>query len=738
MNEINDDSGKNWDQEFEKLRLEEENIKKQLDTVIIDVEQLEGSLVDLLNVNENIYLLNNDAKQLTTILKNSSTLSTKINVQIQELDIARSRVSECQKRVQDLLDLQLCSDGVQNALKEENYEQAAIHIHRFLAMDQHLLKQTADDMAQDCATVTQSLKLLRDAAAMLRNKISLHFKEAISVSDLESVKRFFKLFPLLNMHDYGLETFSSLLRKMLKNAVTEKLNSIKTNNILDKRNSIVFADVITFLFEEIARLISDNKPLIETYYGSGSLITVVSALQKECDFLSELIINEFRSCRNITPKIHIINEVTRSGSSKTEHIEPKEIDLLLNEITMIHSRYGLYLRFVRARIQEDLEGNASDPEKSKNILTNLDSIMLNSNLAKQMQTLIGDYLLLERYYVEQSIKKALTMDTFDKDALVSSMVDDMFFIVKKSIRRGYSSGNIDAVCAIINNACTILETDVCNTLRQQLRQGYSAGYLDLTQAYNVMIQGRLQQMDSEQNRVLFLLYLNNCDVCTEYTSTLQSTLAEEIKCSTHNEKAKLDSCLSGFASVKEAFAHVKEYGLLQLKNSVVKPRVVPWVDNFLTVSHQLSFEEFSSYDANEPFIRSLIINLESLLSEFKPRLTPTNYDHFIVIIAEEVIIQLEKDILKTDFNRVGGLILDKEIRSLVSYMSNATLWSIREKFSRLTQIALVLNLEKVTEILEYWGSENCTFTWRLTPKEIKQFLSLRKDFRSEDIKRLKL
>lgn len=57
--------------------------------MIIDVEQLEGSLVDLLNVNENIYLLNNDAKQLTTILKNSSTLSTKINVQIQELDIAR-------------------------------------------------------------------------------------------------------------------------------------------------------------------------------------------------------------------------------------------------------------------------------------------------------------------------------------------------------------------------------------------------------------------------------------------------------------------------------------------------------------------------------------------------------------------------------------------------------------------------------------------------------------------------
>lgn len=87
---------------------------------------------------------------------------------------------------------------------------------------------------------------------------------------------------------------------------------------------------------------------------------------------------------------------------------------------------------------------------------------------------------------------------------------------------------------------------------------------------------------------------------------------------------------------------------------------------------------------------------------------------------------------------MGGLILDKEIRSLVSYMSNATSWSIREKFSRLTQIALILNLEKVTEILEYWGSENCTFTWRLTPKEIKQFLSLRWEFLRFEIEELEL
>lgn len=60
----------------------------------------------------------------------------------------QSRVSECQQRVHDLLDLQLCSDGVQTALRNEDFEKAAAHVHRFLSMDQHLLKQTADDVAE--------------------------------------------------------------------------------------------------------------------------------------------------------------------------------------------------------------------------------------------------------------------------------------------------------------------------------------------------------------------------------------------------------------------------------------------------------------------------------------------------------------------------------------------------------------------------------------------------------------
>lgn len=51
-----------------------------------------------------------------------------------------------------------------------------------------------------------------------------------------------------------------------------------------------------------------------------------------------------------------------------------------------------------------------------------------------MQELLGDYLHLERYYMQQSVNKAVSMDTLDPSSQTSSMVDDVFFIVRKCIR----------------------------------------------------------------------------------------------------------------------------------------------------------------------------------------------------------------------------------------------------------------------------------------------------------------
>lgn len=75
--------------------------------------------------------------------------------------------------------------------------------------------------------------------------------------------------------------------------------------------------------------------------------------------------------------------------------------------------------------------------------------------------------------------------------------------------------------------------------------------------------------------------------------------------------------------------------------------------------------------------------------------------------------------------QLGGLILDKEIRSLAGYLAATTSWSVRDKFARLTQIATVLSLDRVSEILDYWGDHDGALTWRLTPSELRTVMALR-------------
>lgn len=51
-----------------------------------------------------------------------------------------------------------------------------------------------------------------------------------------------------------------------------------------------------------------------------------------------------------------------------------------------------------------------------------------------MAVIVGDYTILEQFYLNESFKKALAMDTVEETANTSSLVDDAFYIVKKSVR----------------------------------------------------------------------------------------------------------------------------------------------------------------------------------------------------------------------------------------------------------------------------------------------------------------
>ena len=63
---------------------------------------------------------------------------------------------------------------------------------------------------------------------------------------------------------------------------------------------------------------------------------------------------------------------------------------------------------------------------------------------------------------------------------------------------------------------------------------------------------------------------------------------------------------------------------------------------------------------------------------------------------------------------------------MVAYLTNVTTWSIRDKFSRLAQMATILNLEAVSEVSDVWGgNDGSSRLTKLTSAEVRQILSLR-------------
>lgn len=71
----------------------------------------------------------------------------------------------------------------------------------------------------------------------------------------------------------------------------------------------------------------------------------------------------------------------------------------------------------------------------------------------------GAVLLSELRALRQLSLQAVAMDSYEKGQLTSSMVDDVFYIVKKCIGRALSSSSIDCLCAMINHSTTELESD---------------------------------------------------------------------------------------------------------------------------------------------------------------------------------------------------------------------------------------------------------------------------------------
>ncbi|XP_027199058.2 conserved oligomeric Golgi complex subunit 4 [Dermatophagoides pteronyssinus] len=752
---------------LEHLNEEEKIVEQDIDLFLKKENELQLLMTSLIKHMANISLIESDAERLANLMNFTSVMADNVSYKIRSFDLVKNRVSECLKQVEDIIDLRSCTDGIQKSLADEDYEKAARHIYRFLSMDESMLRKTALDESlsgnneiPDTCSLEQSFVKLHEAEQNLRSIVMTRFDKAVAHKDSASVERFFKIFPLIKQHKQGLDRFSDYLWSQIIEEITNKKINAAT------KGSVTLAK-LSNLFETIAQKIDVYYPLIETYYGPGNLFPVVAKLQKECDIQAKLIIEDYQNEKTFTSLVSNVSRALKnfSNTQNISKLDPKVVDKHLNDIMYMLNRNQTYLNFISNRLISDIEA-AKNNEKVDQLhdklpirfqCQDIDSLIRDCNLSHVIHDLDSIYVLLEEYFLKESIQKAIQLDSVDIDhkdldstAITSSMLDDIFFIIKKCLKRAISCGSANVIMAMINHCTIVLETIFYEVIHSRIKCGYpnALSTLDLANAYNALQAGRYLQSsnDVEQMKIMFICALNNLDTACEYMNKLNQTITVDVTNSGVLQKNQIDlfdSCLSNFSSLTSKFRILIQSGMQQLFAAVFKTIVKSMIDSFISTSHTLNDEDIITYEISEglrPFIQTFLMSMNSTLAPFKKQLTAKNFDTLLTVISAEISNRLYKALFQCSFNKFGGFQLDREVRAIINFLTSIspTTISLREYFSKLKFIGVIFTSENINEINDYIHSKENYNALRVNPNELHQLLRLYTELSPNDLRKIKL
>lgn len=121
----------------------EQQMENEIDVLLNRESDFSEAIKEIYSKMPNLDYLLDDTRQLSGKIHVTSKIATNVSTKIRKLDCAKERVAACLKRIGDILDLKFCTQNIEKALLNNDYEQAAAHIHRFLSIDENNLKKSS-------------------------------------------------------------------------------------------------------------------------------------------------------------------------------------------------------------------------------------------------------------------------------------------------------------------------------------------------------------------------------------------------------------------------------------------------------------------------------------------------------------------------------------------------------------------------------------------------------------------
>ncbi len=230
------------------------------------------------------------------------------------------------------------------------------------------------------------------------------------------------------------------------------------------KDGFFYANALTRLFEHIAQIIDGHGGLVERHYGPGKMARVIERLQVEADLQGGIILDTWSDERRVDRQLTDIKSYaftflvqsfmpTQRGSggtpranspapgrgSEDESVDMKQVDALLNEMTLMLGKWSLYTRFISDK--------SADPS-TQSEAARMPAFLTNSSLMKKVQDkLMSPFNIMTTFFFRRSVEKAFQLDDQPPELSlnphkplksnpphVTSAIEDIMYIVNKVLQ----------------------------------------------------------------------------------------------------------------------------------------------------------------------------------------------------------------------------------------------------------------------------------------------------------------
>lgn len=305
------------------------------------------------------------------MLSNTAATAHRISSAVKRLDLEQARVKATLEMVEQIVELKACVLGVAGSMgASQDWETAASYMNRASKIPPEIVNGAfAADIVPTAEVPDPPAVTLENAAESLCGLFLREFDRAVKENDGAKITRFFKLFPLIGRSVVGLDVYGRYVCQGVASRARANLNT--GTGGAQSQDGFFYANTLTKLFEHIAQIVEGHGGLVERHYGPGKMTRVVERLQVEADVQGGIVLETWSEERHIDRKLTDIKSYAftflvqsflpnpRGGPQRTnspgtpaqrvsedEGVDMKEVDGILNEMSLMLGRWSLYSRFL--------------------------------------------------------------------------------------------------------------------------------------------------------------------------------------------------------------------------------------------------------------------------------------------------------------------------------------------------------------------------------------------------------